>query len=372
MFFNRGMFHRWMLGLIGMCLSHAAAAKDIATDAVQPGIAAAISQLEADGFRGLVLAAHKDKILIETVVGDSVMNTGTKQRLTKESIFRFASITKQFTAVLVMQQVDAGKIDLDQALGKYWPDFPNVATRAVTIRQLMMHMSGLPNPDKVPQFYTRRSKSSGDMQVSAQGICAAALQRAPGSGFDYNNCDYIVLGALLERMSGASFASLLQEKIFAPAQMTSSGMYTATYHDDPRHVRGMMNGAPEIAINFASYGAAGAAFGSMRDLLAFDQAFTQGKLMSLTSRSEMVKPNNYGAALGVWSYPFAAKPDQVPSMIIERQGWIGGVRTLNLIDLKNEVYLVMVSTNGDLDLSQTWANKGPAAGVLRAALLAAQ
>lgn len=344
------------------------AAPNTASDpALNPGLEAAVSKLEADGFKGLVLAAHGDQVLLEKVVGEP--QTG-QPALSKDSVFRYASITKLFTSVMVMQQVDAGKLALDMPLGKFWPDFPNEAARAITLRQFMLHMSGLPNPDKLPQFYFARTPASGDMQLSATSVCAAPLQRAPGEAFDYNNCDFIVLGALLEKVTGIKYQKLLQQKIFNPAKMTHSGMYSPPNYDDVNHVHGIVSGNPEIPINFASYGAAGATFGTLRDLLAFDQAFSRGRLLSSTSRAEMVKPNAVGGALGVWSYPFSAKADKPASMIVERQGWIGGIRTLNLVDIKNEAYLIMISTNGDVDLSQTWANKGPAAGLLQATLLA--
>ncbi len=330
--------------------SHAAPAKAI------PTLEEAAKNLKNTGFQGLVFAARGDKVLLEKAFGNV---TDTKQT------FRYASITKQMTAILVMQEVEAGKLQLDQTLGHYWPDYPNVQARSATLRQLLTHYSGLYNEMINPAVHMMDANSGDDIQKFATGLCAGPSNATPGSKFDYNNCDYIVLGALLEKISKQSFSSLLQQRIFSPAGMQNVGYYTAAQPDVKTHIHGTLGGKPEPAVNFASYGPAGGSFGTLRDLYAFDLAFMRGKYLSAKNRDEMVKPNNVGGAIGVWSYPFKAGGDGTAAMIVERQGWIAGVRILNLVDLQNQNILIIVSTNGDLDLSQTWANKGIAADLLR-------
>ncbi|MFZ3002729.1 MAG: serine hydrolase domain-containing protein [Undibacterium umbellatum] len=327
-----------------------------ASPKVIPSLEDAAKNLKNSGFQGLVFAARGDKVLLEKAFGNV---TDTRQT------FRFASITKQMTAILVMQEVEAGKLQLDQALGTYWPDYPNVQARSATLRQLLTHYSGLYNEMINPAMHMMDANSGDDIQKFATGLCAGPSTAAPGAKFDYNNCDYIVLGALLEKINKQSFLSLLQQRIFSPAGMQQVGYYTAAQPDVKTHVHGTLGGKPEPAVNFASYGPAGSSFGTLADLYAFDLAFMRGKFLSGKSRDEMVKPNSVGGAIGVWSYPFKAGDNAAPAMIVERQGWIAGVRILNLVDLQNQNILIIVSTNGDLDLSQTWANKGTAADLLR-------
>ncbi|MCH8622376.1 serine hydrolase domain-containing protein [Undibacterium sp. TS12] len=324
-----------------------------------PSLEEAAKNLGKTGFQGLVFAARGDKVLLEKSFGAIKDSKQT---------FRFASITKQMTAILVMQEVEAGKLQLDQPLGAYWPDYPNVQARNATIRQLLTHYSGLYNEMVNPAVHMMDANSGDDIQKFATGLCAGPVTAAPGSKFDYNNCDYIVLGALLEKINKQSFLSLLQQRIFAPAGMSTASYYTAALPDSKQHIHGTLGGKPEPEVNLASYGPAGSSFGTLKDLYAFDLAFIQGKYLPAKSREVMVKPNNVGGALGVWSYPFRASDAHSQVMIIERQGWIAGVRILNLVDLQSQSILIMVSTNGDLDLSQTWANKGPAAEMLRALL----
>ncbi|MFZ6743985.1 serine hydrolase domain-containing protein [Undibacterium sp. JH2W] len=327
-----------------------------ATPKAIPSLEDAAKNLKNSGFQGLVFAARGDKVLLEKGLGKF---TDTRQS------FRFASITKQMTAILVMQEVEAGKLQLDQSLGTYWPDYPNVQARSATLRQLLTHYSGLYNEMINPAVHMMDANSGDDIQNFATGLCAGPANAKPGSKFDYNNCDYIVLGALLEKINKQSFLSLLQQRIFSPAGMQSAAYYTAAQPDVKTHVHGILGGKPEPAVNFASYGPAGSSFGTLADLYAFDLAFMRGKYLSAKSRDEMVKPNNVGGAIGVWSYPFKASDTGNPLMIVERQGWIAGVRILNLVDLQNQNILIIVSADGDLDLSQTWANKGIAADLLR-------
>ncbi|MBC3869197.1 serine hydrolase domain-containing protein [Undibacterium oligocarboniphilum] len=317
----------------------------------------AASQLEQSGFRGMVLAARGDHVYLQKSLGTA----GNLKRP-----FRFASVTKQMTAILVMQEVEAGRLQLDAPLANYWPDYPNPAARKATLRQLLMHYSGLFNENAAPTFHMLNANNGDNMQAFASGICAGPMNSAPGSRFDYNNCDYLVLGALLEKITRQPFVQLLEQRIFKPAGMNSAGLYQAAMPDNPAHLHGTLGGQPEPEVNLASYGAAGSTYGMLGDLLAFDRALIRGKLLSTASRAEMTRPNATGGALGVWVYPFKGASETNPTVIVERQGWIAGVRILNLVDLQTENILILVSTNGDLDLTQTWANQGPAAPLLKA------
>ena len=103
------------------------------------------------GFNGIVPVADAQQVLLERAYGR--LSPLSDEPLRVDSVFRLASITKQVTAILVMQEVSAGRLKLDERLGAYWPDFPNADARAATLRQLLMHTSGLPNPDDVDGFY---------------------------------------------------------------------------------------------------------------------------------------------------------------------------------------------------------------------------
>ena len=117
--------------------------------------------------------------------------------------WRWASVTKQVIAVLIMQEVARGTIALDAPVARYLPEFRSPNASSMTVRHLLRHQTGLPNPDDtaadaqgVPGYYTPGFAGSKDPLT---GYCAGPVKSAPGGAWSYNNCDYIVAGALLRR-----------------------------------------------------------------------------------------------------------------------------------------------------------------------------
>ena len=126
--------------------------------------------------------------------------------------WRWASVTKQVVAILVMKQVEAGTIDLDQPVATYLPAFRSANAGTATIRNLLQHRAGLPNPADAPEFYSADFKGSRDPLT---GFCAGPVTGAPGGDWAYNNCDYMVLGAVLEAVTGLSWDKLFLRDIAA-------------------------------------------------------------------------------------------------------------------------------------------------------------
>lgn len=319
----------------------------------------------ATGFSGIAFVASRQQVLLDKAYGR--LKPASPNLLRGDSIFRLASISKQITAILVMQDVVANRLSLDEPLGRFWPEFPSAAAREITVRQLLMHTSGLPNPDKVDDFYQPSRVSDSHMRRSAETTCAGPLQRNPGASFEYNNCDYLVLGALLERVAQSSFAVLVNERIFKPAGMSSAGVYQRDTPDIEMHAQGLINGRSDGQVNPAAYGAAGGLYGSVRDIWQLNRAFMDGRLLNDEARQIMTRPNQWGAALGVWSYELKATDGRRPE-VVERQGWIGGIRVVNLLDVRTGLSVIVMSTNGDYDLSQSWSGKGLAAELLLCAV----
>ena len=335
------------------------------TGASAPALEIIAETKQATGFNGIAFAASQDKVLFEKAFGR--LTPESTRPLRTDSVFRIASISKQVTAILVMQEVADGKLGLDEPLGRYWPDFPNVDARAVSPRQLLMHTSGLPNPNKVDDFYSSTTVSDSHMRIAAETVCAAPRQRKPGEAFEYNNCDYLLLGALLERVTQTPYAALVTTRIFKRAGMINAGVYVRDTEDLQSHAQGIVDGKSDGAVNPAAYAAAGGLYGTVRDIWQLNRAFADGRLLSEVTRQIMIMPNQWGAALGVWSYELKSVAGR-RAKVMERQGWIGGIRVVNLLDLNSGVSVVVMSTNGDYDLSQSWSGKGIAAELLLAAI----
>ena len=356
----------------------AALAANAAAAAQPPSLKTAAARLTAIAsaahLSGEIAIADQTGPVIDRALGQA--NRAAQQSHRPGARWLWASVTKQVTAVLVMQQVEAGMLSLDGTIRHYLPDFAGATGGTVTLRQLLQHLSGLPNPDDtptgggdVPKFYTETGAGIADTP-RATGFCSGTPKAAPGAGFAYNNCDYLVLGAILERVTGKPYDRLVAERIAKPVGLRSLRVARAGALRGGGVATGYTAGGkryPEI--NVATFGAAGALTGTARDLIAFDRALAGGKLLTPESRALLWKgdPKLGYEALGVWSFPARLAGCAQPVVLIERRGDVGGIQVRNIIapDLGRSV---AVFINDDtLDFGEVWQGKGLSYDLLSAA-----
>lgn len=324
------------------------------------------ARLAAGGFAGIVL--YGDAAGPPRVAATGRFTTGQR--------WRWASVTKQLTALLVMQEVAAGRLALDRPVKAYWPGWPSIYADAITIRMLLQHRSGLADPaatppgsDGVPAFYRRQGRAAAPPRT-ATGFCAERPRAVPGSGFHYNNCDYIVLGALLEHVTGKPFARLVDERIRRPLGLASLGLFAP---DRPAvaHVTGTVRGRREPRLNLGSYGGAGSAYGSPRDLWTFEAALLGHRLLDpvMTAAMWAGDPALGDQALGAWSYGAPLKGCAGDTALVERQGEIEGVQLrVFLAPARNRILLAFANRSGkDMDFGQVRQGRGLAYDLLSAA-----
>ena len=323
----------------------------------------------------IIAQAHFDGVAIagDADQPDYVHTTGFAAKGVRNSptaVWRWASVTKQLTATIVMQEVEAGRLDLDKPVTAYWPDWPQVFSDEITIRNLLQHTSGLadpnedgPNhPDGMPIFYrppAGEAATVGTMQYEATHYCAEHPRSRPGSGYHYDNCDFIVLGALLERTTGKPFAQLLQERIAAPLGITL-GLFAPGVAPAP-HVRGIEKGATgENLGDLGTYGAAGAIYGTPLALYAFDRGLIDNRLLGPAATATMWTgdPKLGAAALGQWQYSVPLLGCAAPVSVVERRGEIGGIVIRNFILPATGHSLVLFSRHGGFDFGEVWQRKG--------------
>jgi CubicO group peptidase (beta-lactamase class C family) len=264
-----------------------------------------------------------------------------------------------------------GRLRLDAAVTDYLPSFGGPTGRAITIRHLLQHLSGLPNPsdgapnaNSMPPFYGR----SGDVGglADAMGVCAGAPKGAPGASFAYNNCDYIVLGAILERVSGRTYAQLVRERLAKPLALRS---VEAARRGRPGVAGYDEVGAGELPYNLATFGPGGAIVGTARDLLKFDAALLSRRAVSPASTAVMWagEPKFGYAALGAWSFPAALRGCAGSVQLVERRGAIGGVQVRNILAPSLGRSLVVFANTGKLEFGEVWQGKGLSYDLLSAA-----
>ena len=226
---------------------------------MQSNLRAIVDKAHTAGtFDGVVVVSHNGQAIFKEAVGlaDRVRHIP----MTEHTVFRLASETKQVTALLIMQEVSAGRLSLDAPAGQYLHELAPSAGR-VGVRQLLQHVSGLANPsdgpdDVVPPFYLRVDRDAGDNTKSALGFCSSSIKREPGQQFEYNNCNYLVLGAILEKVTGKRYAEIVQERVIRPLHLSSWGVLEADSKGAPVLAKGCStDGKEELFQNAATYGA---------------------------------------------------------------------------------------------------------------------
>lgn len=350
---------------IGLALAMAAPAE--AADGVRADRAIA-----ASGFQGVALIGEGDHIAYERAAGD--VRPGEPHQI--DSVWRLASVTKQLTALLVMQEVAAGTIDLTSPVRTWWPQWPAPHADKISVRMLLRHESGLPDPEQsaagaeaIPQFY-RQQGADADPARAAYAFCAGPPRGMAPMDLHYNNCDYLVLGALLEKLTGKSFAALLEDRIARPLGIASLGLFAFAGPAAP-HVTGIGDdGRAEPVINLGTYGAAGSAYMKPRDLWLFDRALMENRLLDRIQTATMWAgdPTLGFAALGAWSYPAALRGCADPVRLIERRGSVGGVQVRNFLAPDRRVAVILFTNRGDFDYGEVSQQAGFAHDMLAAAL----
>ncbi|HUA81861.1 MAG TPA: serine hydrolase domain-containing protein [Dyella sp.] len=207
--------------------------------------------------------------------------------------FHIASVGKMFTAVAIAQLVDAGKLSWNDTLAKWVPEYPDQATaKKITVWQLLHHTSGL-GDFMVPEFFEHSQRYVNPVDYLAL-IARQPKMSEPGKGLSYSNAGYVLLGRIIENVSGENYFDYIQHHIFQPAQMTSSGfdsedeivpgLAVGYYHDDgvfsrtwkANWVEGVYKGSP-----------AGGGYSTNADLLRFAAALHEGKLIKSATLAKM-------------------------------------------------------------------------------------
>lgn len=267
------------------------------------------------------------------------------------TLWPWGSLSKQVAAALTMRLIDKGRLSLDTTIAMALPDFPGSQKAEVTVRQLLTHTSGLANPETttpgangVPSFYLRSDPRAGTRD-DAVGFCAGTPSGPAGGGFAYNNCDTIVLGAVLEGRASRQLTSLLEDEIVKPSGMTT--LRFARTDEHPVEARGAEGRVPHM--NIASMGIGGALVGSVGDALAFDRALMNGTLVSDSGMALMWTgdPALGNVALGALAYSVALAGCEGEVKLVERRSSVDGVQMRNILAPEKQLALVVFTDNAD-------------------------
>lgn len=309
---------------------------------------------DAGEFDGLALVADAGEVVCRVAVGPADRSWETP--LDVNACFPIASLTKQFTAVLVLQAVERGELALETTLGELLPELASERARGVQIAHLLLHSGGFTDPPLAHYLDLSRTLLT-DLEITREFLMDQQPDFEPGTQFRYSNADYHWLGAALELATGEPFRILFEERIAAPLEFTGTGIANraAVREKRPRdYVR--QEGVGWIhppAYQWSNWQAAGGLESNLTDLHRWNQALVRNELLSAEMTERMLTvPKLPGShvAFGSWSYSRALPGTDVTLRLAERRGAIGGFAVLNAFDREHEQWVILLSNHGNTTL----------------------
>ncbi len=312
---------------------------------------------EYDQFNGTVLVAENGEVILKKGYGYADFEWEIENH--PDMKFLIGSITKQFTAMLIMQLVQTGKIKLDAAITTYLPDYRKDNGDRITIHNLLTHTSGIPNLTNIPGFWSDSIRNRYTMDHLIYTFCAGDLEFEPNAEYRYSNSNYMILGAIIEQVTGQTYEEVLQENILEPLGMENTGMGDFT-RIIPNRATGYARFGSDLVnamqINMANVYAAGAMYSTVEDLYIWDQALYTDKLLSKKYKKMMFTPflDNYAYGWGVHKRTKGGTPGfdegQDSVQIISHSGGIHGFTSVihRLVDDRHTIILFDNTTSGTL------------------------
>jgi CubicO group peptidase (beta-lactamase class C family) len=239
-------------------------------------------------FSGSVLIAREGKVLVSKGYGMASLELGVPN--TPQMKFRIGSLTKQFTAIAVMILQERGKIKVQDSVCKYVPECPP-AWAEVTLHHLLTHTSGIPDLLSFPDFQQTMALPS-PVARTVERFKIKPLEFKPGEKFKYSNSGYVLLGHIIERVTGQTYEAFLKENIFESLKMLNTG----TDHNDmiiKNRAAGYIKrndaifNAPYIDMSIPTGG--GSLYSTVEDLFLWDQALYAEELLTKDSYEAMFK-----------------------------------------------------------------------------------
>ncbi|MET4081117.1 CubicO group peptidase (beta-lactamase class C family) [Pedobacter sp. UYP30] len=307
------------------------------------------------GFNGNVLVEKKGKILYQTAIGWADYLHRDSLKINSE--FELASVTKTFTGTAVLQLVEEGKLSLNDNVKKFFPNFPY---DGITVKLLLSHRSGMMNYVYFIDDIFRKEKRNMKKGVTNKEVMDLIAERKPRPyikpdvRFHYNNSNFMVLGAIIEKVTGERYSQYMMDHVFKPAGLKHTHVYSkAEYEKIPVDVVGHdRTWKYSVAQNFLD-GPVGdkGIYSTIHDLLLFDKYLKNGRLLkpstldsAYVGRNKRVNGHfNYGYG---WRLFEGKNMDQV----VYHTGWWHGFRHIYVRDLSKDIVVILLGnlTNGSL------------------------
>jgi len=311
--------------------------------------------LQVPDFSGVILVASQGNPIYHKAMG--YRNFENKVPLETTDIFELASVSKQFTSMIIMMLKEEGKLGYDDPLEKYLDGlpYPNI-----TIRHLLTHTSGLPDYQSIMDLYWDKSKvaANEDILTYLKKYQPPVLFK-PGEKYEYSNTGYVLLGSIAEKASGKDFIALCRERIFDPLQMKSTDIRSleekkvvenfALGHilieDKHRYVRADSFPSSNYTIWLGNRKGPGRISSTSNDLLLWDRALYQDKIISEATLREAFKPMKLiSDSLSYYGFGWMLK-NETTNKIVYHTGSNPGYKTKIVRFVDQDKTLIMLCNN---------------------------
>ncbi|WP_158637305.1 serine hydrolase [Lacibacter cauensis] len=292
-----------------------------------------------------VLLAKADTILYRKAFG--MANLELNVQMKPETVLQLASITKQFTSVAVLMLMEQGKLSLKDPLSKYIADFPR--GNEITLHHLLNHTSGIKSYTNLPEFRTKTRLDMTPEEIIAV-FKSQPLDFKPGERFAYSNSGYVLLGYIIEQLSGMSYNDFIQKIIFDRLGMKNSS-YADTYKIIPNRANGyqLYEGNYENAEYMSTtvpY-AAGSLMSTIDDMFRWNRAMHNNLL--ITERTKQLAFTNYRLNNGTYSnYGYGWYVNEIEGIsTVEHPGGMNGFTTAGIYVPQKDIYAIVLSNRDD-------------------------
>jgi D-alanyl-D-alanine carboxypeptidase len=300
---------------------------------------------QADGPGATAIVVRDGEVVYRDARGMAHLELGVP--LSPDHVFRLGSITKQFTAAAIMLLAEQGKLSTDDEITKFLPEHP-IHGHEITVEHLLTHTSGIFSYTSIPG-YMLGSEIRADLSTEEliEVFSDLEMDFKPGEDWSYSNSGYVLLGAIIERVSGKPYPEFAQEHLFGPLEMHNS------HYGGPQLISGRVQGYAGTAGNYVNAPfismtqphAAGSLLSNVDDLARWNAALHGGELLSSESVDRMTGKHTetgsggayYGYGLGVSTF--------LDEPIVLHGGGIHGFATFSLWLPETKVFVAVLSNS---------------------------
>jgi CubicO group peptidase (beta-lactamase class C family) len=311
---------------------------------------------DLEHFNGTALVVGNGSEILRK--GYGLANFDWRVANTPETRFAIGSVSKSFTALVVLQLAELGALDLDATISEYLPKYRMDTGSVVTIRQLLTHTDGIPNYTSDASF--RQSYENGVPYPTSEFIaryCSGDTEFTPGSQYRYGNAGFSILGAIVEKVTGETFGDAVAHQILQPLHMQDSGQLRKDLVIDNRATgyEVSLDGYRPAAPIYKPFFAASNMYTTVDDLVLYDRALSGESPISEFARNALFESRE-GAVEGTFAYGWSVGESNLDGDIEARRyvatnGEINGFNA-TMVRIPDDNHLIILLNNtGETDLS---------------------